>query len=268
MSLHQLQYSLTQSNFKIGVGENYSFHQHFHSNYELIYCLSGICTITINGIDEVLNQGELVLISPYTLHSTNMENSRVAVASFSKDYIFSFDQNNRSFQYSKFHLSREVEDFAIPQLLQNSELSTFMRMSCLYMICDECIKNAHTTTKISDYKFVSHIVDYLSTHIQEDLTLKALTEVLGYEYHYFSALFHKHFNMNFKQFVNYLRFDTACILLSQRTDDISDISYMCGFGSIRNFNRVFKQFANCSPKEYRQREAAYLQSKKMCNLSD
>ncbi len=57
--------------------------------------------------------------------------------------------------------------------------------------------------------------------------------------------------MNFKSLLNVFRFDKACRLLANKSIDIGDISEKCGFGSLRNFNRVFKDLSGTSPSEYR-----------------
>ena len=60
-----------------------------------------------------------------------------------------------------------------------------------------------------------------------------------------------HFNMDFKKFVNLFRFESACKLLSERNRSIADVGICCGFGSIRNFNRVFKSICGYTPGQYR-----------------
>ncbi|MBO5060012.1 MAG: helix-turn-helix transcriptional regulator [Clostridia bacterium] len=95
------------------------------------------------------------------------------------------------------------------------------------------------------------VIEYISENLSEDIKLKEMAHTLNYEYHYFSTLFHKCFCINFKSFINIFRFDAACKLLGDGAETITDVCNKCGFGSIRNFNRVFKQLGGITPGEYR-----------------
>lgn len=113
------------------------------------------------------------------------------------------------------------------------------------------MKNAEAEASPESDLLLSRLPDYISEHISESISMRDAARELGYEYHYFSALFHKSFSMNFKNFLNVFRFDIARRLLENKSVDIGDISEKCGFGSQRNFNRVFKSLAGVTPSEYR-----------------
>lgn len=61
--------------------------------------------------------------------------------------------------------------------------------------------------------------------------------------------------MSFKKFINALRFEYACELLPREDVSITEICGKCGFGSLRNFNRVFKALSGMTPNEYRYKKA-------------
>lgn len=124
-------------------------------------------------------------------------------------------------------------------------------IACLNLVVGECVKNAEAEASPESDLLLSRLPDYISEHISESISMRDAARELGYEYHYFSALFHKSFSMNFKNFLNVFRFDIARRLLENKSVDIGDISEKCGFGSQRNFNRVFKSLAGVTPSEYR-----------------
>ena len=73
---------------------------------------------------------------------------------------------------------------------------------------------------------------------------------MGYEEHYLSRCFHNCFAMNFKQFVNEYRIQFARRLLEQQPPlPITEIAYMSGFGSVRNFNRVYRAIVGTEPRK-------------------
>ncbi len=119
------------------------------------------------------------------------------------------------------------------------------------MVCSECLKNATADTTKAEVDFKRRVIDFISENISDEITLLKAAQTLGYEYHYFSALFHSCFRMNFKEFVNIFRYAYATEMLSDKTKNISYIAVECGFQSIRSFNRVFKKLSGKTPGEYR-----------------
>lgn len=57
--------------------------------------------------------------------------------------------------------------------------------------------------------------------------------------------------MDFASFVNKYRIQFVCELLKDTNDDVTQIAMKCGFSTIRNFNRVFKNETGQTPKAYR-----------------
>ena len=126
-----------------------------------------------------------------------------------------------------------------------------MAKSCLYMVCDECLKKAHAIDVKGILTIKEKIITYISENISNELTLEKAAESLGYEYHYFSSLFHNCFEINFKEFINIFRIEQATELLQNCSLDITYIAGECGYQSIRNFNRVFRKLTGKTPTEYR-----------------
>ena len=60
---------------------------------------------------------------------------------------------------------------------------------------------------------------------------------------YLGEIIYENVRKNFKSY--------ACNLLDKHQDTISQIALASGFGSIRSFNRVFRQILGVTPAEYR-----------------
>ena len=52
-------------------------------------------------------------------------------------------------------------------------------------------------------------------------------------------------------YINKQRLDYAVRMLLALEDAVEDICYACGFTSVRQFNRMFKEAFGCTPSEYR-----------------
>ncbi len=252
---HQITNSYGNYNNNAFIYQNRGYHPHFHGNYELIYALHGNITISINGVFDTLFQGEMILVSPYTVHSLKAEGeSLMWVGVFSQDFISAFAEKNKNISYSKFRCDKDAEDILKKYLFTEKRPEHFLHISCLYLVCSECIKNAHPADSRGDNDFRYKVTDHISKNISVEPSMLRTAELLGYEYHYFSSLFNNCFGMNFKAFVNLFRFEKACRLLSDKNCDITNVCCECGFGSIRNFNRVFKSFSGITPGEYRKKQ--------------
>lgn len=254
MIFHQPKNSFGNFNYNAHIYRNISFPPHFHGNYELIYSMQGQTEIEVNGSKEVLEAGELLLIPPYTVHSLRIEEQKTWIGVFSDDYVTAFSHSNRYARYGKFRCSNEIENFLQNNLFFEGQPERFLHIACLYMICNECIRNGVKLSTNQDQKFIHTVTQYISENSQQPLEMQAISNALNYEYHYFSFLFHRCFGMNFKAFINMFRFNEACKLLSDSTLDMNDICERCGFGSIRNFNRVFKVFSGTTPSGYRKQQ--------------
>lgn len=66
---------------------------------------------------------------------------------------------------------------------------------------------------------------------------------------YLSRLFHKLVGLTFSQYLNIVRCENAVAMLQSGEDvSITQIAAECGFSTIRNFNRIFKQLTGYTPR--------------------
>ncbi|MFQ9396005.1 MAG: helix-turn-helix domain-containing protein [Lachnospiraceae bacterium] len=53
------------------------------------------------------------------------------------------------------------------------------------------------------------------------------------------------------EYINYYRIGAACDQLLSGSDPVSSIATGCGYSNISYFNRMFRKYMHCTPKEYR-----------------
>ena len=95
------------------------------------------------------------------------------------------------------------------------------------------------------------IYNYVLKNYKNPLTLDDVAAAAHLTPQAFCRYFKKHTGVTFVTFLNELRVTEACKnLTSGEYDNISSVAYSCGFNSIANFNRVFKNVAGASPKDY------------------
>ena len=253
--LHQTANSFGNFNYNAIVYDGVDWENHFHGNFELIYTLVGKTEVTVNGKTTILKKGELILVPPYTVHALHADTeNKTWVGVFSEDYVENFAAKNKKVRFLSFSCEKDVENFLLTHLFYQGAPERYMLIACLNMVCDQCLRYAETDDTKQSSSFAEAVVSYVSEHLSEEISLEEMANKLGYEYHYFSALFHENFAMHFKSFIHLFRFEKACRLIDEGKNDMTRIADLCGFGSVRNFNRVFKNLSGVTPVAYKKRK--------------
>jgi AraC family transcriptional regulator len=94
-------------------------------------------------------------------------------------------------------------------------------------------------------------LDYIRSHLSQDLSIIDLAQVAGMSPYYFLRLFKQSMHVTPRQYIIQMRIDRAKELLRSRELSISDISLQCGFTNQSYFANVFRQITDTTPKAYR-----------------
>jgi len=252
MIIHQQGNSMGNFNYNAYIYNDTVWDSHFHGNYELVYTIEGITKLTVNEKAYEISEGTFFLISPYSIHSLVIDkDTKTWVGVFSKDFVSDFAKANKYIRYLQFKCEQKIESFLKQYLLFEGTPERYICIACLNAVCNECLKNALSDNSNADNAFIERVIQYISDNLTQDITLRSIAEELGYEYHYFSSLFHSCFSINFKSFINIFRFEYACHIIGDKSKSITAICFESGFDTVRNFNRVFKELSGCTPSEYR-----------------
>lgn len=95
------------------------------------------------------------------------------------------------------------------------------------------------------------VCNYIDAHFTEALTLEQAAEIANFSKFHFSRLFKEFTGESFYRYVNRKRIEHARHLLLNHNLTITEIALASGYSSNSVFIRMFKQFCECSPKEYR-----------------
>jgi AraC-like DNA-binding protein len=100
---------------------------------------------------------------------------------------------------------------------------------------------------------LNHVLDHIALNLGFDLRETELAALSGYTPSAFSRAFHRQTGMTFVAYVNSLRINRACHLLTSSDRLITDICFEVGFNNISNFNKRFQALTSMTPREYRSR---------------
>ena len=224
-----------------------TYNSHFHRNYELIYSVSGQCAVQVASENVTVKEGEFLMIPPYAIHAFSMEDGcKLWVCVFSADHIGGLTSSTL---HAPFKCQPDVQDFLNTHLVFAPAPDRLVAQACLYLVYHACEK-AEVIGSM-DFDRIIQIANVISENLNRDITMAETATLLGFEYHYFSRLFHRLFSMNFRQYLNLYRTEYACTLLRTTQKEISDIALECGFQTLRSFNRAFKTVTGQTPSRYR-----------------
>ena len=202
-----------------------------------------------------MEPGECTLVLSNQIHSIkSQEGSLVWIAVFSEDFVPEFAAHVRQKQGTKISFFPDEETIPVLEQVMLGNPGDLLLKSVLYLVCDQYLKKVPMEPKkVGSERLICEILDYVTAHYRENISLHTVAEHFGYEYHYLSRLLNQSYNIRFKDFLNQLRVSYAISLLEKGSQCVTEIALECGFQSIRSFNQVFKESVGVAPSEYRRK---------------
>ncbi len=123
----------------------------------------------------------------------------------------------------------------------------------LVMVFRLCDINQHLYEPISLERkdIIKKVIEYMKDNYQEGVTLEELSAMAFLSKNYFCKLFKEVTKTTVSQYIQDIRIDKACELLTNTNKTILDISNMVGYKDIKFFNHVFKRKTGQTPGGYR-----------------
>jgi AraC-like DNA-binding protein len=237
-----------------------------HSYYEVIMYLEPIRqSSTVNGVRaQLTDTPALLLFAPYTVHRTLFEAAsptEYIVVRFDQRFmkalpglcdVFPLYENNvyTNFEVADLvHLVRPLWDI----LRQHRGSVNYKRLlfpSLLYLLLK------YTPSEIIDKKdgtvsLASQIIQYMSEHIQENLTAQSVAEHFFISYSKLNHIFTHHLSIRFHDLLNEIKLGEACRLLTQTEMSVSEVSEALGFTNDTYFFTFFKRNTGTTPYRYK-----------------
>lgn len=238
---------------------HHSFVPHVHSALEIVICTEGTLKTTCCRRTEILHPGDAMVAFSHELHAYHETPGGSGVMLIvSPEMLSRFAARLSTRKYDNFRLTRDA------QLIRLSldSLSAFTR-SCssdiltgyLYLILGTILQGLPSqpiTAPLADKDTFTKILEYLSTHYTEPLSLEAVAQKFGVNHSHLSRAFAAKLSCGYLDYLHQLRVGHARKLLSETQNKVSDIAFECGFADQRSFNRVFKKWTGLTPRAYRQ----------------
>jgi AraC-like DNA-binding protein len=98
---------------------------------------------------------------------------------------------------------------------------------------------------------INRVIDFLIGNLAEDIRLTEVAAYCGMSASVFSRFFKKNTGHGFVRYINRMRINRACVLLTDSDKPVTAICFETGFNNLSNFNRQFRAVCGLTPSEYR-----------------
>ena len=234
---------------------NISCHEHMHGQFEIVLVKTGRMQMTIQGETLTAEEGEAVLIAPYTAHGFSDQISHtVCILEFPPEFtppLFDYLKHHRS-DHPIVHLPDALKAYLWFKLsdIPRSILPLVQAQAVLMPICDAFLSGCPFTETVERYgdSFL-HAMRIVSWNINKPLSLESVAAEVGVRKETLIRQFRRQTGKTFWEIVLSLRTSYSISLL-RNGSSVTEAAFDAGFGSVRSFNRVFKEKTGMTPREY------------------
>lgn len=255
---------------------------HWHEEYELLVITEGYGSAHINNHRFKINTGDILFMSSGDVHSLSADPGIPLVfyaIDFGRELISSYGNDDIQQKYIHSQVSGEVlfrdhfrsDDPAWEKLFpvledirslytQHSDGFELLIKSDLLKVWYLLYQNPATAVlpshRSNDTRILltKEILGFIRENYSENLTLSELAGRFHMSEGQFCRFFKSQVNMTAIEYLNYYRIGIACDMLKDDSASVSTIAIGCGYNNISYFNRTFRRYMHCTPKEYRTRQ--------------
>ena len=246
--------------------------KHWHRSVEIFAVKDGSLNFFLNEKKYHLQARDFVLVNSNEVHSIYAPDPnetivlQIPLGSFAGYYteeqFIWFSHSEKSDDERVFSLLNEMYE-------RNTEGRTgyeLQMLSCFYQleyllvtryrkleVHEELLKNT------KQLKRLGVITGYLKEHYTEDISLEKLAGIFGYSPSYLSRMFQKYAKINYKDYLQSVRFEHAVKELEETEHQIGDIALNHGFPNSKAFSNLMRKKYGYLPNEYRKMRDEHLQ---------
>lgn len=250
---------------------------HWHEEAELTIISEGTCTYQIHLETYHVQAGDILFIPPAELHSiTHTPGTRMT----SVTYVFHMDflnTNSGDICSVKYLTPISRHRLVLPYIIrpnhpayekvrsilnnmeetgskQDPGFEITMKAHLLYalsvLIPFRQSENARPQLEDEHTEKLKFILEYISEHYSEELTIPQLARLCFFSEYHFMRFFKKYTGFSCLEYIKNLRLEKAAAQLTQGGRSVLEISLSCGFSNLSYFYREFKKKYGMTPRQF------------------
>lgn len=254
---------------------------HAHHEYQLFVVMEGTGTRFIGDSIKAFRPGELIFTGPHLPHlwrsdevyfekQNSLTTNGIVIyfnENFLGDHIMEKEEMvmlkklfTKSMRGLEFYGQKKLQVIKMMQeLTQMQGIQSVIHLLRILEMLSFTKEYHYISSKAYDDVFnqnetdrLNQVYEYVLKNFRRKISLEELAGLLCMTPTSFSRYFTMKNNKPFSKFVAEIRIKHACKLLTETEDPISQICYECGFNTLSNFNKQFKDIMLKKPSEYKE----------------
>jgi AraC family transcriptional activator of mtrCDE len=241
---------------------------HYHNWYELFMVTDGECDFHVYDKSFKAVKGSVMLFRPGVFHYyTSKKGCEYVVTEITAGYISRFFTDEAAnmlvdcFKSEIIQLDEHefLDCLCYATIAENNSPKSvsdkFLAIGNLLNLLSE--KSSHNinvspleNVHKSSIEKLNCITDYITSHYAEIHSISDITRNCYISKSHMFRLFHQELGLSVSDYVNNLKIDAACKLLTTTELSVLNIAFESGFNSPQHFYKIFKKCIGCSPREY------------------
>lgn len=240
--------------FRFGITRHLDYQTHLQNSLELVFLLEGTCHARCGGLVRQMTPGQMMAVFPNQIHSYDGSRDVRAVLLIVPPQPFLAAYTETLFRMVPEEPWLETGELLplVKMMLAEEEMTEPMMQGYLQVLVGKLLRRLKLATVSRGPDEALHkLLTYLEDHYTEPLSRQSVARTLGYSEGYLSHLCSEALGTTMPDYINTLRIRKAMELLRRTGISVSDAAFSLGFGSIRNFNRVFQKETGVTPAKWR-----------------
>ena len=266
---------ITNVRFYTSIDQGSYIPPHWHRAVEIIYMQEGSLDVTIESENFTIQKGDCIVINGNVLHSTKCTSPNTAILlqiplDFMEKYIPDLGQLIFLFDFRTKEQRQQTKQAMFKTILEQLQLINNVRPdgyllrfnSLIFELLFQLYHNfavkilqSNTSQKKKDMNRLEPVLDYISKHYREPISLNEIAEVACLQTGYFCRFFKKKMGITFLEYQNEYRLSFIYRDLITTRDPVHVILERHGFTNYKLFRRMFlEHFGNTPTQIRKQRE--------------
>ena len=252
-------YEQREQQLFIGEMTHHPFSVHIHSLAEVLVVTRGTADMTAGDQKYRMTAGDALIIFPLVPHGYDSLSEDIdgIVAIFAPDIIPEYAgtfhgllPENPFLPAKQTGGDLQLAVDRISQLNMKDDLA--LCVAYLHVLLASTLHSLtyHPVYDYTDYSLGRRIVQYISDHAFEEISLKSVSRALGISVSHLSHFFSDRLHIGFRPFINAIRIEKARLLMRDPEKTLTEICGICGYNSMRTFRRAFQAEVGCLPSDH------------------
>ena len=230
-----------------------------HEMAELTYVDKGVLHSVVNGVETILNQGNMMVYGPEQWHMQYADLDCAVsfiTISFQVQCPFLELLLNRKFSLDSEAvglLLQILEEHSHPDMFSNDMILSKLQQLLLIVLRMEQPSVDKLRTSVSLYnenKIINRAQAYIADHVYSKLSVNRVADAINVSVSYLTALFQRYLQIPPGEYIRRTKLEESKKLIREGKDNFTQIAKMLQYSTVHHFSRQFKDHFGITPTQY------------------